>query len=752
MNTSKMLWAVGIGLYTTGLAMADSINPSTVSNIVNVGEILTVSTTVIVSKGTPTSIKGDVFFLADTTGSMGKYLNAVKNGAASILSEAAGLGDLAFAVGEYRDFPNELYIDPYAYRKNQDITTSQTSAQAGINMWNTYEFAGGDDQEAQLYALDRVANSTAWRLGSKRILIWFGDAPGKNPSGGVTMEGAITALQGKGVRVDAINVGFRDNYEPKGYLYTGLNDMDQARPIANLTSGVFFNGISSETIVQTIKDAINYSFSYYGSVGLDLGEVPTGLRVTINPGSYTGSYDRSITRTFTFEVTMQPTMVGNYAFNIYATVNGGRVATETAHIVARSDPSEVLFLISGIHKKRTPTPTPTPTKTPSPTPTSTRTPTPTPTATRTPNATPTPTATMTATPTATPTMTPTPTATPTFTPTPTSCYQIRKPTKYFGGNYKGFGYSDIITHCLNDGTWHGLISGWGGNPPVEYRPWIGYHGAAAQGLPQNELVGDFNGDGKDDAAVVFTQHSDWWIALSDGTGSGPGTRWRSWPWFDSQNQLAGDFNGDGKCDVLLFRQATGEWWVATSVYPSLTGLNLSEKTLWANDSGATSRNQLAGDFNGDGRDDVAAFHYDGVSADWWVALSSGNTFLPFTEWSHTAAGSGVENTLVGDFNGDGYDDFVDYLYGSWWVYLSTGSGVSERSLWISGHGIGSSQQLATDLNDDGRDDAVVVFHESGDIYAALSTGSSFAPFTLWFTKCGSWLAPIIIDAPQGGGR
>jgi hypothetical protein len=58
--------------------------------------------------------KVDVYFLADTTGSMGSIIEAVKAGADTILGALGALGaDMAFGVGNYKDFPH----DPYALQQ-----------------------------------------------------------------------------------------------------------------------------------------------------------------------------------------------------------------------------------------------------------------------------------------------------------------------------------------------------------------------------------------------------------------------------------------------------------------------------------------------------------------------------------------------------------------------------------------------------------------------------------------------------------
>ena len=60
-----------------------------------------------------------------------------------------------------------------------------------------------------------------------------------------------------------------------------------------------------------------------------------------------GSYDRSIARTFNFDVTFTGVSDGDYSFNIYATVNGVRVATEADRITVGVVPEPSSFMLLG---------------------------------------------------------------------------------------------------------------------------------------------------------------------------------------------------------------------------------------------------------------------------------------------------------------------------------------------------------------------------------------------------------------------
>jgi hypothetical protein len=299
------------------VTFGDSITPSSYSATLGVGESATITKTVTVDSGPPTSSKVDVFFLADETGSMGGQIAAVKASASAILASTAALGDVAFGVGGYRDVG-----DAFVYRELTDLTSTQGTVQTAINTWAAS--GGGDFPEANLFGLQQVANTTSWRAGSERILIWFGDAPGHDPSSGATEASATAALTANSINVQAINVGSSTG---------GLNETGQAARITAATGGTFFNGIATSDLVSVIMDAISSAISEYSTVGIDTSEVPAGVSVAVSPLSVTGSFDRSITRTFDFGVTFAGLTPGTYAFNLYGTVDGGRVATEADRIV-----------------------------------------------------------------------------------------------------------------------------------------------------------------------------------------------------------------------------------------------------------------------------------------------------------------------------------------------------------------------------------------------------------------------------------
>ncbi|MBI3686457.1 MAG: hypothetical protein HY241_03820 [Actinobacteria bacterium] len=138
----------------------------------------TVTVTVPKSGAAP---KADVYLLADTTGSMGPVIDAVKLGITAIVSDPSlAFYDVAWGAGNYKDFPGGEF-NPYPFGHQLAPTPGAAAVTAAVSTWAA--FGGLDTPEGQLYALHTIATDPAigWRPDSRRILVWFGDAPGHDP-------------------------------------------------------------------------------------------------------------------------------------------------------------------------------------------------------------------------------------------------------------------------------------------------------------------------------------------------------------------------------------------------------------------------------------------------------------------------------------------------------------------------------------------------------------------------------------------
>lgn len=347
------------------------------------------------------------------------------------------------------------------------------------------------------------------------------------------------------------------------------------------------------------------------------------------------------------------------------------------------------------------------------------------------------------------------------------------------GDFNGDGKDDVATIGLDAaGGWRDWIAMdlsrgssfrstvWGAATPVHIR-----NGSSSRDY--RTLVGDFNGDGKDDIATVsLNGGGGWadWIAMELSTGSG----FRSKVWGaktprhirngganNDYRVLVGDFNGDGKDDIAtITRDGNGGWrdWVAVELS---TGSGFASKTWRAatpihmrNGGASNDYRVLVGDFNGDGKDDLATMTRNGGGgwADWAaLELSTGNGFASKTWRSKTPqhmrnGGAGNDyRILVGDVNGDGKDDLLTLSpngAGSWsrWasVDLSSGSGFNTREMTNAipqhirnGDSKREYRAMLADFTGDGKADLNVLSIDGGgawkDWYAlAISKGTSMA--------------------------
>jgi hypothetical protein len=252
-----------------------------------------------------------------------------------------------------------------------------------------------------------------------------------------------------------------------------------------------------------------------------------------------------------------------------------------------------------------------------------------------------------------------------------------------------------------------------------------YRGRVAQQWRQvplstyvSPLVGDFDGDGKDEGALFRTTDGRW--LLTDGNGSTS-----TWADFSTakgwSRRLVGDFNGDGRDDIANFHPSNGTWWVSRS-----SGNGFST-TLWADfvtASGWTS--QTVGDFDGDGRDDIANFHPS--NGTWWVSRSTGNGFST-TMWTDFSTPDGWTIQEAGDFDGDGRDDIANRHVGNgtWWIVRSVGDSFAAARLWATNATLDHiSHAWVQDFNGDGRDDIFTVDAYNGFLDRHRSNGTDFS--------------------------
>ncbi|WP_208325879.1 DUF2961 domain-containing protein [Amycolatopsis arida] len=255
------------------------------------------------------------------------------------------------------------------------------------------------------------------------------------------------------------------------------------------------------------------------------------------------------------------------------------------------------------------------------------------------------------------------------------------------------------------------------------------------------LTGDVNGDGRADI-ITFTRgtNADVYVALSTGAGFGPSSRWHDHFALGTEHPEVGDVNGDGRADIITFtRGNSGDVWVALS-----TGAGFGPGLKWHDNFGYGAERPAVGDFDGDGRDDVATFT-GGSAADVYVSLSNGVAFVEEVWQWHTHFAAGTELAGASDVNGDGRDDVVTFTRGETAdVYVSLSDGgrfVQQGWKWHDYFAVGEEAPGLGDVNGDGRADAITFTRgtpEASDVYVATSTASSFGSSAKWHDDFGSF--------------
>jgi hypothetical protein len=250
--------------------------------------------------------KADVYLLADTTGSMGEVLAAVAAGSTAIVTDPLlSAFDVAWGVGNYRDFPIPA-PNSYAFQHQLSPTTSAANATLAISTWTANE--GSDGSEGQLFALEQIATDPAigWRPDSKRILVWFGDAPGHDPicaaiSGlgvDVTEGTATAALAAAKITVVAVSTttGFfsgldddptSDAVDYAGSCPVGGSAGQASRIVAGAApGGSHTTGIDAGTIVATLSGLIATAVATINSLTLVPAGDISGFVTSIVPASH----------------------------------------------------------------------------------------------------------------------------------------------------------------------------------------------------------------------------------------------------------------------------------------------------------------------------------------------------------------------------------------------------------------------------------------------------------------------------------
>jgi hypothetical protein len=238
--------------------------------------------------------------------------------------------------------------------------------------------------------------------------------------------------------------------------------------------------------------------------------------------------------------------------------------------------------------------------------------------------------------------------------------------------------------------------------------------------PTSIAAGDFDLDGNDDL-VAACADSTGVAGLNIHTGNGDGTFDAGAPLTTGSQPGAvaiADFNGDGDEDLVVGHISND----GVKVYPGAAGATFGAATnviATGLPNGVVGTPIVAGDFNSDNNDDLA-FHSSGLH----VATGAGDgTFT-----SSFAFNAGSANSLAaGDFNSDGVEDLAipAWAGNSVTIRLGAGNGTFPGEPTGSPFAAGTTPQAVAigDFNGDGNEDFAATNVNANSVTVRLGGGT-----------------------------
>jgi len=288
------------------------------------------------------------------------------------------------------------------------------------------------------------------------------------------------------------------------------------------------------------------------------------------------------------------------------------------------------------------------------------------------------------------------------------------------GDFDGNGKLDVVTSSDSVG---GLVSALGGNGDGTLQPALAF---GVGPFPVGMAFSDFNGDGKLDLVTANDNFPTGSVSvlLTDGVGFFAGRTDYSISSASTTGDYSGiaaaDLNGDGKPDLVVPVTFANQISVllnkGNGLFEPFTTYSLP----------TSPEAVVTGDFNNDGKADVAVVNFGGSGTISVLLNAGGGIFPTFNQYNINGYGMGI---AAGDFNKDGNLDLVVTDIDNSTVSVLLGNGTGGFPAFVT-YATGSLPYGVTvgDFNHDGWPDLAVANQGSGTVSVLLNKADGSGTF------------------------